>query len=79
MDDGTAEEEKENTQPNRTRNQDNNSERRVNWGNKGTDQLRSPTKEIPRKTKSRSREYKKHRKNSNGDRRKMTLHSACGN
>jgi hypothetical protein len=58
MDDGTVEEEKESTQPNRIRNRDNNSERKVNWCNKGTDQIVISDKGHPR-------EYKKHRKNWN--------------
>jgi hypothetical protein len=41
---------------------------------KGQTRQGSPTKDIPKKTKNRSREHKKHRKNSNGDRRKMTQH-----
>jgi hypothetical protein len=41
---------------------------------KGQTRQGSPTKDIPKKTKNRSREHKKRRKNSNGDRRKMTQH-----
>jgi hypothetical protein len=51
MDDRTVEGEKENTQLNRTRNHDNTSERRINWGNKGTDQSGISDKGQPKKNK----------------------------
>jgi hypothetical protein len=49
MDEGTVEEEKKPTQPNRTKNREFNSEKKFNWADKGKDNLNFSDKGDPNK------------------------------